>query len=416
MSLSENIQGPAQLFVARQPIFRPDKTIYGYEILFRSGFSNYFDPSVDQDYASGRSLSDVYMNFGIDVLTGQGRAFINFTRSHLVGEVPMIFPKDHLVVEVLENVEPTPELVHAVRKLKDRGYTIALDDFVYHGNLDQLIEMADIIKVDFIVTKAGARAEVVKRLKRKGLTFLAEKVETNEEFLEAGEMGYTLFQGYFFSKPQILEGKEVPGFKLNYLEIIKELNREETDFKKLENLVRRDLGLSYKFLRFINSAHFGFTSEITSIAQALMILGTRGIRTWLNLVALTALADDKPKELVFMALTRALFLEKLCEETDFPGESGNLFIVGLFSVIDAILDRPMEAIVATLPLPEEVRDALTGKPGRFGALAVLMRAYEEGRWEDLSALCLETGFEESLLPAYFMKAVSEATNVVRAIG
>lgn len=400
-----------RLFVARQPIFNADRSLYGYEILFRSGYKNCFDPSVDQNYASGRALTDTYMTFGIGELTGDRRAFINFTQKHLEEEAPLIFPRGHLVIEVLESVEPNEKLVSALRSLKAAGFTIALDDFVYAPKFDPLIELADIIKIDFMVTGKVARARIVRQLGDGRLKFLAEKVETNEIFEEALNAGYTLFQGYFFAKPQVMQTADIPVVKLNYLEIVREVNRPELDFSKIEALVRRDLALSYKFLRFLNSAHFGFEREITSIREALGVLGQKGARTWLSLVALTSLGDDKPRELVTTALVRALFLERLGSMAGMGDRTGELFLVGLFSVIDAILDRPMETIVADLPLAPEVKAALTGKQNGLREMYRIMESYEKGEWGELTEECSKLHVSEGPLPAIYRKALTEAAAI-----
>jgi EAL and modified HD-GYP domain-containing signal transduction protein len=355
------------------------------------------------------------MTFGIDALTGGRKAHINFTQNHLRDELPAIFPKEHLVVEILETVEPTEELIAAIRNLKNAGYTIALDDFKYHPRLDALARLADIIKVDFMACASAERRDIVRRLGGAGIRFLAEKVETNEEFAEAGDLGYTLFQGYFFAKPQIMKGKEIPGFKLNYIEMLREVNAPDFDFNKVEAIVKRDLSLSYKFLRFINSAHFGFRAEVTSIRHALTILGTKGARTWLSLMALTALGEDKPRELVVTALVRALFLERLADEAKMRENGADLFLIGLFSVIDAILDQPMEAIVSDLPLAAPVKEALTGRPNRHREFFEIMLDYEHGDWRRFSEACRRAGLDESPLPGIYLKAVTEATEVEREL-
>lgn len=404
-----------RLFVARQPIFDASRTVQGYEILFRSGFKNSFDPSIDANYASGRALSDTYMTFGIEELTGGRRAFINFTQRHLEDEVPAVFPKDHLVVEVLENVEPTVPLVAAVRNLKEAGHTIALDDFRYHLRFEPLLRLADIIKVDFVVSPPAERASLVRRLRGRGIRFLAEKVETNDEFESARGLGCTLFQGYFFARPQILQSSEIPGSKLNYLEVLREVNAPEMDFAKVEAVVKRDLSLSYKFLRFVNSAYFGFPTEVQSLRQALRILGVRGIRTWLSLVALTGLGGDKPQELVVTALSRALFLERLGVETGRKARSAELFFIGLFSVIDAILDRPMETVLHDLPLSADVKDALTGRPNELRALFEVLEDYEQGNWQHFSSHALAVGLSEHVVPTIYRDVVTEASAVVRHV-
>jgi EAL and modified HD-GYP domain-containing signal transduction protein len=294
-------------------------------------------------------------------MTGGKKAFINFTRDLLLEEYATILPKDVVVVEILENVEPDEEIVAACQKLKQAGYTVAMDDFVsYEEKFEPLINLTDIIKIDFIEADAEDRKALVEMFQPRGIKLLAEKVETKEEFDQAAEMGYTYFQGYFFSKPVIISGKDIPGFKLTYLQMLQEINSPEMDFRKIEDLIKREVSVSYKLLRYINSAFFGLRRKVESIRQALALLGERNIKKWISLIALSSMGEDKPMELAASSLIRAQFCESLAPKMGMRDREHDLFLMGLFSMIDAIIDRPMAEILDELSISEDIKVALSG--------------------------------------------------------
>jgi EAL and modified HD-GYP domain-containing signal transduction protein len=365
------------VFVARQPIFTRQQKVDAYELLFRSGFHNAFDAE-DGDHASAQVIANTFLSFGIETMTGGKTAFINFTRNLLLEELALILPHEQVVIEILEDVEPDAEVLHACKKLKQRGYTLALDDFVMSEKTLTFIPFVDLVKIDFQAHGTRERQAICERLSSEGVTLVAEKVETNEEVEEGIELGCTYFQGYFFSKPSILSRKEIPASKLTYLQILQAVYEPEIDFGELEQIVKTDVALSYKFLRYLNSAAYAFVGEIKSIRHALTLLGRDNARRLIALVAVSALVQDKPEELIVTALTRANFCEVLARAARMEQRRFDLYLMGMFSVIDAILDQPMEEAVSLLPLAEDIRRALVGEKNPFRDILEIVQAYEKG--------------------------------------
>ena len=304
-------------FIARQPIFDTKGRVYAYELLFRSGLHNYFDCD-DQDHAAASVIANSNLLFDLSEMTGSTKAFVNCTRRVLLEDLITTLPRQQAVVEVLEDVEPDEELIAACRRLKNKGYTLALDDFVYHQNYEPLLELADIIKVDFLLSDVEEQERLARMMIPRGIKMLAEKVETHEVYEQARKMGYQYFQGYFFAKPVIISRKDIPTNKVQFLRILKEVHAQEVDFKKLAQTIQSEVSLSYKLLKLINSAAFALRNKVTSILQALSLLGLREIRSWVSLLSISSMADDKPAELVVSSLIRA----RLCEHLALPARMG----------------------------------------------------------------------------------------------
>lgn len=411
--ISEAETAHAQIFVARQPIFDNQEKVYGYELLFRSGLDNFFPAGTDQDFAASKVLLDGFLMIGMDALLGGKKAFVNFTRNLLVNEAATLFPKDHLVVEVLEHVEPDEEVTLHCQKMKDSGYLLALDDFEYHEKWQPLINITDIIKIDFRLSTQEYCAQIVQQLKSPQLRFLAEKVETKEDVGRAKEMGYSLFQGYYYSKPKILQGRDIPGYKLNYLQLMREVMQPDMDFRKMGQIIQRDVSLAYKLLRFINSAAFCFSNRVDSINHALALMGTREIRKWVSLVALSGMGKDKCEELVVASLVRARFCELLAGKTGLTPRGSDLFLMGMFSLIDAFLDRPMDELVKTLPMAEDIKTALLGGSNKLHDILELSRAYEQADWDKVSSLTITLRLSEKDTPQLYLQSLELANQVFK---
>ncbi len=391
-------------YVARQPIFNRRKQIFGYELLFRDGNAGY-TPNIDGDVATATVLGNSYFNIGIDTLTSGKKTFINFTQNLLLNKVPLLLPKQETVVEILENVRPTAELVGACREMAEQGYALALDDFVYTPELKPLIDLAQIIKFDFRLTPPDQIQAYLARLQpANGLRLLAEKVETHEEFQRAKALGFELFQGYFFCKPELVKGKEISGSQLVLLQIMAEVNKKDFCFADLERLIAPDVSLSYKLLRYINSAFFARAQSIGSIQQALVYMGEAEIRRFVSLVAISGLAKGKPDELVRAACIRGKFCELLAEMVPGPAAPSELFTLGMFSLIDAIVDQPMEKIMAELPLAESIKSALVHRKGELIGYLGLMEFYEKGQWPLVARLAEALKIPESRLPECYHQA------------
>lgn len=391
-------------FIARQPIFDERQKVYGYELLFRSGLDNVFRSS-DPDQATSKVLTDSFSLFSMATLTGGKRGFINITRDILLREYVFLIPKDQIVVEVLETIQPDAEVIEACRRLKAAGYLLAMDDFVYSAAYQPLVDMADFIKVDFLQTRDRERKGVMEKCRAKETRFLAEKVENLKTFDEARDIGYSFFQGYFFSKPTVLTQKDIPKFKLHYLSILQEIHRPEMDFNRLGEYIKQEISLSYKLLRYINSAFFGLRNRITSLQQALVLLGEKEIKNWIALVALAGMGDDKPEELAVQAIVRAKFCQTLGPYAGLGRKSEDLFLLGLLSLIDSFLDRPLAEILKEIPIDDEIRKTLLGADSPFSTLYRFVLAYEKGEWEKLAPQRLQLGIDEAVPPRLYLAAV-----------
>ncbi len=403
-----------EVFVARQPIFNRQQKVYGYELLYRLGMDNFYNnPAGDGDRATSEVIANSFLLIGLDALTGGKRAFINFTENLLKNEVATILPKEVVAIEILENIEVDDKVVNACIKLKKLGYPLVLDDFVLDERFKPLVELADIIKIDFMECDIREKMDVIRRFGSAGVQLLAEKVETTEMFKEAFEMGYSYFQGYFFSRPIILTGQDIPGYKINYLQALEEVNRPEMDFDRLEGIIKRDVSLSYKLLKYINSAAFGFRSKIDSIKHALVLLGIQEIKNWVSLIILRGMGEDKPDEITTSSILRAKFSELIAPKVGLQERSSDLFLMGMFSMIDALISRPMTDILDELPIAEDIKRALLGKECRYRDLYELILAYEKGNWEEFSALATRIKLDEAEVPKIYLQSLAWANQVMQ---
>jgi EAL and modified HD-GYP domain-containing signal transduction protein len=397
-----------EIFIARQPIFDQQQQVYAYELLFRSGLENIFNHA-DLDHASSKVALDSFFILGIDTITGGKKAFINVTRGMLVNGYVALLPREMTVVEILETVEPDSEVINACRKLKQAGYLIALDDFVDQDRYKPLVEMADILKIDFLETKKDEQKRLIDQFSPRGIHLVAEKVETRQTLQEAMAMGYSYFQGYFFSKPTIISGKEIPGFKVNYLRVLQEIHQPDLDYEKVEEILKMEMSLSYKLLRYINSAFFGWRVEIRSIKHALVMLGESDFKRWASFIALSNMAKDKPNELVFQAILRGRCLEMLAPMVRHSERAQDLFLMGIFSLIDAIVDRPLLDILIEMPIAEDIKSALMGEKGPLRDIYELMLSYEQGEWNRFSELAAMKKIDEEKIPPLYRKALEWAS-------
>jgi EAL and modified HD-GYP domain-containing signal transduction protein len=379
-----------EVHVARQPIFNTEKNVIGYELLFRNGTDDFF-PGSDSDQATCDVINSSFFLKIVDDLTGGKKAFINFTPRLIKQQIMTILPPQSLAVELTETFEKDLEVLEACRQLKEKGYMVVLDDFVFHSNSDALIKVADLVKVDFVATKEVERKIIAQRIKPLGVSLLAEKVESYFDFKQAKDLGYEYFQGYFFGRPEVFSGRDIPGYTVNYLNMLREASRSEIDFDKLEQIFRRDVALSFKILKFINSAFFGVRNKVSSVRQALVLLGRKEILKWVSLLALQNIAQDKPDEVVVLSLIRARFGELLALKLGWTKRSDQAFLVGLFSLVDAMLDRPMDDILRELPLDDEIIVALLRGDNDLGRMNAMARHYEKAEWDKFALLANELG-------------------------
>jgi EAL and modified HD-GYP domain-containing signal transduction protein len=394
------------VFVARQPIFDSHKRIYAYELLFRTGMANAF-PDLDGETATSSLLSSSFFTVGIEHISGGNKAFINFTEDLLLRGTPSMFPAANIMVEVLEDVNPTDKVIASCRELVAKGYELALDDFVFTEEWRPLVEMARVIKIDFRLTGMEEIEEIVETIKPYRCQLLAEKIETHKEFQQAKDMGFVYFQGYFFAKPEVLKNKDIPSAQLMLLQLITEVNKTEFDPDILEKLINQDVSVSFKLLKYLNSAFFYRVQPISSIRQAITFLGERGIRQFVSLVAMSKLSESKPTELIRTSIIRARMLELLAEDLG-KTNSSDFFMLGLFSLIDAMLDNSMTYLVEQLPLTTPVKDALCKREGSMFGYLQAIESYETGHWGKFEDILGTIDVNPTKFPGFYLDAVGWA--------
>ena len=378
-------------------------TVFAYELLFRSGEDINDAAVVDGDSATSQVLMHCFVDIGLENIVGSHKAFINLTRTFLSNsDLLSVAPPDQLVLEVLEDIEPSEEIIGTLRALRKTGHTIALDDFIYDSRFDPFIELADIIKID---VKAISREEIeqhVDKLKTMGVKLLAEKVEDYDEFEFLKGLGFDYYQGYFFSRPKIVSGKSVSPNQLAVLNLVAKINNPDIEVDELSEVITSDVSLSHKVLKFINSPASGLRTQVDSIQQAVVLLGLTTIKNWVTILAL-ATGSQKPAELGTTALIRAKCCELLAKSAGLP-KPDSFFTVGLFSSLDAMLDQPLEVLLEELPLSEETNQALLKQQGVFGQALRCTMAMERN---DFSFIEFDT-LDTAELSEIYLQAVSWA--------
>lgn len=394
----------SELLIARQPIYDREQRPIGYEILFRGGPA----PNAaitDPDQATSQVILDAFMEIGLESLVGSKLAFINCTRPFLTAEHPLHLPVGQVVLEVLEDVEPDAALVQGLRSLGARGYQIALDDYCHDESHATLLEVADIVKLDIIGPRRPRLLEDVKVLQSHGVQLLAEKVETPEDYDMCHTLGFDFFQGYFLCKPRVFRGHRSPGNRLAVMRLLADLQDPDLDPIELERVIANDVTLSYRLLRYVNSAFFGLRKKIESIQRGIVYLGFDNIRTWATVLAMAGI-EGKPSDLVHIALLRARMCE-LLTRPEMPSKADQSFTVGMFSVLDALLDAPMIEALEPLPLAPEVEQALLTRTGPAGETLEAVLAYERRDWEAVE----DSQFAPDALRDAYLQAVSWAREV-----
>ncbi|MFL7033711.1 EAL and HDOD domain-containing protein [Vibrio lentus] len=370
-------------YVARQPILDTDKKTIGYELLFRDGPKNTF-PEVEPELATSRLLSDHFLSTHYNTL-GDKLGFVNFPYASLINLVPTLFPKESLVVEVLEDCEPTDELLEAIKAIYDAGYTIALDDFVPSKAWKRFLPYVSIIKFDIRLISIAKASMFMNSLKGLDIKFLAEKVETYDEYQEANRAGFTYFQGYFFSKPEMIQTRALNPAFLTIVQLLKEIAHDPIDFSEVERLITLDVTLSYKLLAYVNSAGRSATT-IRSFRQALIFLGEQKLRKFVSLVAIASAKEDKPDSLYGLAVLRARECELLVEKMNVKVEPGQAFFVSMFSLLDSLFDQPLQQVLDSVPIDEQIKQALIQRKGVLGAILAMVIAYEQARWDEATRI------------------------------
>jgi EAL and modified HD-GYP domain-containing signal transduction protein len=391
-------------FIACQPIFDDRLKLFAYELLFRAGSENIFKPRKD---ASSSVIVDSLMLFELPALTGSAKAFINLDEASLRRGAALLLPPDRVTIEILESVAPTDEVIHLCKELCAAGYVLALDDYIGHSKWDALIPLVKFLKVDFRAADSDTRGEIVQRFQGRGIRFLAEKVETQADLQEARSLGYSFFQGFFFCKPAMVATRDIPGNKLNCLRILEAI-APNFSHDEVETLLKNDPSIIYKLLRYLNSPLVELRGEGRGVQDAITLLGDNEFRRWVSIVAIVVMAGDKPPELIRTALTRAFFCEAISQPIGIPAQSSDLFLMGLLSVTDTLLDRPIDQVLSTLPVSAEVRTALCGGGNRFRDVNDTLLAYERADWPAVADAAARLAQIENAIPDCYQFAATRA--------
>lgn len=388
----------ATIFLARQPIYNSQLSVFAYELLYRSKISNQANIT-DGNEATTDVIVSALMDIGLENIVGNRLAFINMTRGFLVGDLPLPQMQEQIVLEVLENQVPDENLVTGLEALAQSGYRIALEDFIYTPKFDRLLEIAQFVKLDVSVLSKTDLVTHVNLLHKYNVKLLAEKVETQEEFEYCKSLGFDYFQGFFLSKPQVVVGKRVEGDRLIVLRFIAKLQDPEVSIDELENLISYDASLVYHLLRYMNSAFYSLRTKIESIKHALTLLGTDEVKKWASLMLMLRLSDKKPKDLMLTGMMRGKMAELIGRADDPHTKADQYFIVGLFSILDVLLDMPLDEVLESLPLTEESRGALSSYSGKMGEVLQCIQYYEQANWDVLMDRIDHATYQKAYLQA-----------------
>jgi EAL and modified HD-GYP domain-containing signal transduction protein len=387
----------------------------GYELLFRAA-SDAVASGTASEEASARVITGAISTFGLAALTQGRRAFINITRTLLLEGVPAVLPPRHVVLELLEDIDGDAEVLRACAEFKRQGYAIALDDFVATERTLPLVEYADVIKIDRLSGSIGAVLDVIaKHAGGRTPKLLAEKIETPAQFVDASALGFHYFQGFFLGRPAVRAAREIAGDQMAYLRLLHAINQPDLSIAALENLIKHDASLCYRILRTVNSAAYAQRTTVGSIQQALVLLGRDTLRRWASLWLMAGLAPAAHPELIVMATVRARCCELVGASLD-AGDAADAFLVGLCSLLDAMLETPMESVLEQIPLSAANRAALAGESGERRRLLDCAIAYERGDWDACLHHASALGIDPSLLPAAHQDALRWAGDLVAGSG
>ncbi|GAB6111323.1 EAL and HDOD domain-containing protein [Desulfomicrobium salsuginis] len=409
-------QYPEQLYdkicVARHPIFTADMQVWGYELLFRHEEDIQSAVFTDGDQATSQIIADGF-SLAAPGLRQGSKALINFPRNVLVGAAPYVLPPERCVVEILESVRPEPEVIQACHELKKRGYVLALDDYEGAPGLEPLCELVDIIKVDILHKTPKEVRSIVDGVSGYKAALLAEKVETHDIFKVCKNLGFTYFQGFFFNRPEIIPGRKLSASQVTKLKLLKELGALDTNPDRLVQIIQTDLSISYRLLKYINSAFFGLQVEVTSIPRAVAMLGCQNMRQWLQVVILSDMnTTDKAQELVRISVQRARFLQLLAMRHPTPFDQDSMFLMGFFSLLDAILDQSMSTVLEEIPLDPALKKALVDPTSPDSAWIGLLDEIDRCNWARLNGKAAQMGLSMALISRLSAEASAWANEVL----
>ncbi len=390
------------IYLARQPIFTPNNNTYAYELLFRNNAVVNQYEGLDGDGSTADVIIGAFFDLHTRDILKDKKAFINFTANLIRRGTPKLLPAENVVIEILENIIPDEEIIERIVELKELGYTIALDDFVFSSNLKELFMLGDIIKVDFQTEKSLLEKTVQVCIRNKKI-ILAEKVETHADFEYAQKIGASLIQGYYYAKPTIVTKKTVSPMTRSFIQILSLLNEPDPDVDEIIETISTDAALVMKLLRLVNSVYYGAQSKISTIQQAIVMLGLEPLKEWIYLLSMNRMQNNKSDELLRLSLMRAKFCQEVTEKM--PGGtpySKEMYLMGLISLMNVFSEIPQEQMLDELPVSQIIKDGLTGKGGVFTAIYKLCRAYEAAKWDEVDVCAQKLGLDRSTISRIYV--------------
>ncbi|MCP4157980.1 MAG: HDOD domain-containing protein [bacterium] len=401
------------IFVTRSPIFDKSQNVYAYELLFRSNCDNFFNQVVSHEHDSSETLMESFAALGLRELKREKKALINLTPKSLFKASVYAVPKGEIIVELPKTIEPDISVISICKRLEKHGYVLALDEFVFEEKYAPLLSVVDIVRIE-LNNGRGNQWKTLPSEKGNGrIKFLAHNIETKTQFDEAAVAGFTYFQGDFFSNPDTAAIKELPSSKHNLLILLKELMAPDLSLDKIETVLKHDVSLSFKLLKFINSAAFGFFKCIKSIRHAINLMGISEFKKWMSVIVLSQIGVDKPDEITIESITRAKLCESIAGLTTLSDRKADAFLMGMFSLIDVLVGRQMEEVLALLPLADDIKAALEGKPNELRDILDLVVKYEKADWPSVDDITKRIAFPIDQLPRYYFEAVDWANYLER---
>jgi EAL and modified HD-GYP domain-containing signal transduction protein len=401
-------------FIARQPILDRDKKVFAYELFFRDGKNNCY-PSVERDTATSKLIAKNYQTLNLDDISCSKKSFINFQPETLMNGLPASLDPENVVVELLADRSGDSSLLDMCKHVKKMGFKIALEDSSLEPRWNEYLPFIDLLKVNTNTENLDFLTKNVKRFIDANVQLIADKVDTQNSFSTFRDMGFDYFQGYFFARPESVSNKNLPTSKLTLVELMGASSSESFDVESINNVIEHDVGLSYMLLRFINNPTINKRYKITSLRHALNYMGEVEIKKFIALLALTNLSDDKPLELLHLSLVRAKFCDLLGTEKNIGSNPPTAFLVGLFSMLDALLDQQMEYLIEKLPLVDEVKEALCGGQNDLSMFLMLVKAFESGNWLKVIRISKILEVDQKLLHSLFNEAILWGNGVRKSI-
>jgi c-di-GMP-related signal transduction protein len=402
-----------EVYLGRQPILDRRCGIVGYELLFRASTANFCN-ATDDVLATSQVIVNAVLGVGLDRLLGSKPAFINFDRTLLLGDWTTLLPPGRAVIEILETVPPDDQVLAACQELRRLGYSLALDDCLDDSRTAAFAPFVDILKVDFLQTSPAEQGTIARRYEKLNLKLVAEKIETEAEFQRACKLGYDYFQGFFLARPTVLEAARIPASQISCLRLVKQIQREDLDFRSIEDLVRHDVSFSHSLLTYLNSAAFHWAGPITSVRRGLLLLGSEEIRKWAWMASLSGLGRSRPAVLMAQVLMRGRFSETIAQTARLPLGDVDPFLLGMFSLLDAILQRPLAGILDDLNISRNFRDALlsaTPEDDPLSLLLTIVKSYEAGDWKKVDSMAQSIGLSADVLSASYVDSLSWVDSV-----